>query len=100
MPKQFVDRDKHGEVSKSMPDVIVEFLGIRPLTWTCQNYVGDGRDMMFNFIPGEKETLEYNYAKSVFGDWEIDPSASSVKKREWRTMMAQTAQRSPTTLPT
>ena len=81
-------------IKEEKAQVTVEYLGSYPLEWTCQNYV-DGKNKHFSFDPGEKDKLEYDYARRVFGDWEVVPEDSKVKEKEWNGMMAYTRRRSP-----
>ena len=93
MAQTYVERTEDG-LKEEKAQVIVEYLGTEPLEWTCQNYV-NGKDKNFHFDPGEKDKLEYDYARRVFGDWEVTPEASKAKEKEWNGMMAYTRRRSP-----
>ena len=77
-----------------MPAVIVENCGNFTLKWICQNYV-EGKDLNVTLVPGEKDKFDYDYARRVFGDWEINPDESPEKRIEWNAMVAYTKRRSP-----
>ena len=76
------------------PRVTVENCSNRKLEWLCQHYVPD-KHLHFNFAPGEKDKMDYDYARRVFGDWEINPDESRLKLKEWNGMMGYTIRRSP-----
>lgn len=77
-----------------LPHVTVENCGGFTLNWTCQSYV-EGKDCTFNLEPTEKDKFEYDYARRVFGDWEVDPNESPEKRIEWNGMIAHTKRKSP-----
>jgi len=77
-----------------MPNVTIENCGNFTLHWVCQNYV-PGKDLEITLAPGEKDSFDYDYARRVFGDWEIDPAESPERRIEWNGMIAQTKRRSP-----
>ena len=77
-----------------MPQVEVENCGNFTLKWTCQNYV-ESKDLNVTLVPGEKDKFDYDYARRVFGDWDINPAESPEKRIEWNGMIAYTKRRSP-----
>ena len=76
------------------PRVTVKYCGVEPLEWFCQHYTPD-QHVQFSFEPGEEDKMEYNYARRVFGDWEVKPDESRDKLKEWSGMIAYTVRRSP-----
>jgi hypothetical protein len=80
--------------------VTVEYLGHTPIGWVCQNYVPK-KNLVVRLEPNEKDKFDYDYARRVFGDWEVDPdkAKSAIERREkikeWNGMMGYTIRRSP-----
>jgi hypothetical protein len=93
MAQTYVENTESG-IREEKAQVTVEYLGEEPLEWLCQNYVPK-KDVHFKLAPGEKDTFEYDYARRIFGDWEVVPEESREKEREWNGMIAYTRRRSP-----
>lgn len=94
MAQTYTQTQSEAGVKAEMPAVMVENCGNFTLKWTCQNYV-EGKDLNVTLVPGEKDKFDYDYARRVFGDWEIDPATSPERRIEWNGMIAYTKRRSP-----
>lgn len=93
MPKRTITEKDKG-VREETPDVIVIFRGDESLVWESQNFHGDGDTVEFTLLPGVKEAFNAEYAKAVFGNWELP----RVKKRDekiWADMVKDRVDRSP-----
>ena len=94
MAQTYTQTQSEAGAKAEMPAVMVENCGNFTLKWTCQNYV-EGKDLNITLVPGEKDKFDYDYARRVFGDWEIDPAVSPERRIEWNGMIAYTKRRSP-----
>jgi len=94
MPKRIITERKKGEKEEE-PEVIVVYHGVEPLVWDNQNYAGDGDTMEFTLEPEVKETFPREYAKRIFGDWEL-PKKTKAERKEWADMVKDRVDRSPT----
>jgi len=94
MSQTYSQAQNEAGAKAEMPRVTVENCGNFTLHWKCQNYV-PGKDCTFGLEPGEKDQFEYDYARRIFGDWEVDPNESSAKRIEWNGMIAHTKRKSP-----
>jgi hypothetical protein len=94
MAQTYTQTQSEAGAKAEMPAVTVENCGNFTLKWTCQNYVA-GKDLNIILAPGEKDKFDYDYARRVFGDWEVDPFKSPESRIEWNGMIAYTKRRSP-----
>ena len=94
MPKRTISEKTSGEFTES-PDVVIIYKGDDTLVWESQNYYGDGDSVEFTLLPGEKEEFSRDYAKAVFGDWELKKNTKAEQKL-WGDMIKDRIDRSPT----
>ena len=91
---QTYEQSEMAGTTKELPKVKVVYEGRKPLQWVCQNYV-PGKNLVVKLEPGESDMFEYDYARRIFGDWEVNPDESRAKLKEWNGMIGYTIRRSP-----
>ena len=94
MSQTYTTTQSESGAKAQLPHVTVENCGGFILHWVCQNYV-EGKDLAVTLEPGEKDKFEYDYARRIFGDWEVDPYASAESRIEWNGMIAHIKRKSP-----
>ncbi len=94
MPKRTISEKEEG-IREGAADVVISYKGEVPLVWESQNYYGDGDSVEFTLLPDVKEEFNREYAKAVFGDWELEKGTKKEQKL-WADMIKDRIDRSPT----